>query len=270
MDRRVGLIGWPVAHSRSPVIFGHWFERYGIKGRYELLPVEPEQLNRFFAEFKAMGLVGCNITVPHKIAAAKHVTLDPVGKRLGSINTVWTAEDGTLHGTSSDGTGFIASLDEQAPQWRKSRHALVLGAGGAAIAVTDALTDAGIPLTIANRKAQRAQGLAHHMGASALAWEDVPANLDRVDLLVNTTSLGMAGSPPLDLDLGPLPPSCVVVDIVYNPLRTPLLEDARARGLATVDGLGMLLHQATVGFEKWFGQLPEVDEALRQKVLATL
>ena len=269
MLRRVGLLGWPVAHSRSPVIFGHWFERYGIKGRYELLPVQPEALNAFFAKFDEMGFAGLNVTVPHKISAAAHVDLDPVGARLGSINTIWR-EDGRLRGTSSDGAGFVASLDEQAPQWREARTALILGAGGASIAVADALTAAGLDLTIANRRAQRAELLAEKVGALTIPWETVPRHLERFDLLVNTTSLGMEGHQPLNLDLAPLPAHAVVVDIVYNPLRTPLLEEAAARGLATVDGLGMLIHQATVGFEKWFGRKPEVDAELRAKVLATL
>ena len=269
MTRRVGLLGWPVAHSRSPVIFGHWFERYGIDARYELLPVQPEALKAFFRQFEDMGILGLNVTVPHKIAAAQFVDLDPVGQRLGSINTIWR-QDGRLHATSSDGAGFIASLDEQAPQWRSAKTALVLGAGGASIAVVDALDAAGVAVAVANRRPQRAELLVSRIGGQAVAWESVPQMLPRTELLVNTTSLGMEGSQPLDLDLSPLPEGAVVADIVYNPLQTPLLKRAAARGLATVDGLGMLIHQATVGFEKWFGHKPEVDAALRQKVMATL
>ncbi|WP_075220613.1 shikimate dehydrogenase [Acuticoccus yangtzensis] len=269
MVTRVGLVGFPVAHSRSPMIFGHWFERYDIKARYELLPVHPAELDRFFAEFGTMGLTGVNVTVPHKIAAAGHVRLDPVGARLNSINTVWM-EDGALAGTSSDGAGFIASLDEQAPDWRSAKRGLVLGAGGASVAVCDALIDAGLDLVIVNRRQQRAELLAAKVGARAMAWDDIPALLGEADLLVNTTSLGMDGHEPLKVDLAPLPAGAVVADIVYNPLRTPLLEAAAARGLTTVDGLGMLIHQATVGFEKWFGFRPEVDAALRAKVVATL
>ncbi|WP_226573719.1 shikimate dehydrogenase [Acuticoccus sediminis] len=269
MTRRVGLLGWPVAHSRSPVIFAHWFQRYGINARYELLPVQDHGLKQFFADFDSMGFVGLNVTVPHKISAAQFVDLDPVGQRLGSINTIWR-EDGKLRATSSDGAGFIASLDEQAPSWRSAKTALVIGAGGAAIAVTDALATAGVSIRIANRRAQRAETLAARVGGEAVLWSAIPRELPHVDLLVNTTSLGMEGSSPLEIDLSPLPAHAVVSDIVYNPLNTPLLKQAEARGLATVDGLGMLLHQATVGFEKWFGQTPEVDEALRSKVIATL
>ena len=269
MTRRVGLLGWPVAHSRSPTIFAHWFERYGIDARYELLPVQPEALKAFFRQFDEMGFDGLNVTVPHKISAAAFVDLDPVGRRLGSINTVWR-EDGRLRATSSDGAGFIASLDEQAPAWRSAENALVLGAGGASIAVCDALITAGLDVAVANRRAQRAELLVGRVGGHAVPWESVPGLLPRADLLVNTTSLGMEGNQRLDIDLAPLPAHAVVADIVYNPLHTPLLQEAAARGLATVDGLGMLIHQATVGFEKWFGHRPEVDAALREKVLATL
>lgn len=265
---RVGVIGWPVAHSRSPVIFAHWFERYGIDATYERLPVPPDGIDAFFAALPDSDLTGVNVTAPHKIAAARSVALDGVGERLGSVNTVW--RDGELRGTSSDGAGFLASLDDQAPGWREARRATILGAGGAAIAVADALATAGLSVAIANRTPARAEALAAAVGGVAIAWATLPDRLGETDLLVNATSLGMAGAEPLDLDIARLPERASVADIVYDPLRTPLLSQASARGLATVDGLGMLLHQATVGFEKWFGLRPEVDDALRAKVAATL
>lgn len=270
MSQRVGVIGWPVKHSRSPVIFGHWFDRYGIDARYDLIPVEPETLSEFFATFRAQGLTGCNITVPHKVEAAKCIdVLDPIGQRCGAINTVWI-EGEMLHATSSDGLGFLAGLDQGAPTWRGGRRATVIGAGGAAVSVCDALITAGMTVSIVNRSPERAQALADQLGADANGFEALPHLLPATDLLVNTTSLGMQGQPPLTVDLTPLPATAVVTDIVYTPLITDLLAAAQQRGLATVDGLGMLLHQATVGFERWFGIAPEVNSALRDKVLATL
>ncbi len=267
--RRVGVVGHPVAHSRSPQIFGHWFDRYGIVARYDIIPVPPEEADAFFADLPA-DLAGVNVTVPHKETAARHVATEGAGARLGVVNTLW--RDGAIvRGTSSDGTGFLASLDAGAPQWRDGTGpALIVGAGGAAIAVADALVAAGREVVLANRTFARAAEVAAKVGARAVPMADIAAALAEASLLVNTTSLGMVGSPPLALDLAPLPSAAVVTDIVYNPLQTPLLAVAAAKGHATVDGLGMLLHQATVGFEKWFGLLPEVDAALRAKVAATL
>ncbi|WP_420394279.1 shikimate dehydrogenase [Acuticoccus sp.] len=269
MTVRVGLIGWPVTHSRSPVIFAHWFARHGIDARYDLLPVEPGAVERFLADLPGAGLAGVNVTAPHKVAAAACVACDPVATRLGSVNTVWR-EDGVLAGTSSDGAGFLASLDQGAPRWRDGRRALVLGAGGAAIAVADALAAAGMAVAVANRTAARADALADRIGGTSVPWGSLGGALDEADVFVNATSLGMTGAEPLELDLAPLPSHAVVADIVYNPLATPLLEAAAARGHATVDGLGMLLHQARVGFERWFGVVPEVDGELRRTVEATL
>lgn len=266
---RAGLVGWPIGHSRSPVIFSHWFERYGIDGRYDLFPVPPDGVDRFFADLPDTDITGCNVTVPHKQAAARNVTADPVGQRLGSVNTVWRNGTG-LAGTSSDGFGFLASLDADAPGWRGASTAVLLGAGGAAVAVADALVTAGLTLVISNRTPAKADALAARVGATAIGWDALPAALPSARLLVNTTSAGMAGTAPVVIDLDPLPAAAVVADIVYNPLETPLLAAARARGLATVDGLGMLLWQATVGFERWFGLVPEVDASLRRRVLATL
>ena len=265
----VGVVGYPVAHSRSPQIFAHWFDRYGISARYGIVPVSPEDADAFFSALPAH-LAGVNVTVPHKETAARHVALEGAGARLGVVNTLWRDGD-TVRGTSSDGAGFLASLDAGAPAWRDGEGAcVILGAGGAAIAIADALVAAGRTVILANRTLARAEAVAADVGATAIAMADLPDALAGAGLLVNATSLGMVGSSALDIDLAPLPPAAVVTDIVYNPLVTPLLADAATRGHATVDGLGMLLHQATVGFEKWFGILPEVDAELRAKVVATL
>ena len=266
---RVGVVGWPVTHSRSPVIFHHWFDVHGINARYERLPVAPEEADAFFADLPASDLLGVNVTMPHKTTAAAHVRCDDAATQLGAVNTIWRNPDG-LAGTSSDGTGFIASLDNQAPDWRGGRSAVIVGAGGAAVAVIDALKREDVEVFVANRTADKAVALADRLGARAVAWHDLPDALAGADLLVNATSLGMAGNASLPVDLAPLPSTAVVADLVYNPLVTPLLADATARGLTPVDGLGMLLFQATVGFEHWFGVRPRVDDALRRKVMATL
>jgi len=266
---RVGVVGWPVNHSRSPAIFGHWFDVHGIDARYEPIPVAPEAGEPFFAELAASDLRGVNVTMPHKTVAARHVRLDPAGARLGAVNTIWREEDG-LAGTSSDGSGFVASLDDQAPDWRRDGAVLLLGAGGAAVAVADALVAEGALVTVTNRTAERADALAARVGARTAPWEALPDAMAGADLFVNATALGMTGADRLAVDLAALKPSAVVADLVYNPLETELLAAARVRGLTTVDGLGMLLFQAVVGFERWFGVRPQVDEALRRKVAATL
>lgn len=266
---KVGVVGWPIAHSRSPVIFAHWFEAHGINARYELIPVAPEEADRFFEELPAEWQ-GVNVTVPHKATAARHVVAEGAGARLDVVNTVW--RDGeTVRGTSSDGFGFVASLDGAAPQWRDGEGtALILGAGGAAVAIADALAAEGRAVVIANRTEAKAEALATMVGGTAVPVEHLGDAMAGAGLFVNTTSQGMKGADALHVDLGPLPAHAVVADIVYNPLETPLLAAARARGLHGVDGLGMLLHQATEGFFRWFGVRPVVDEALRCKVLATL
>lgn len=266
---RAGVVGYPVQHSRSPHIFAHWFQRYGIVAEYVTIPVPPAEADAFFAALPAE-YAGVNVTVPHKETAARHVALEGAGARLGVVNTLWR-EGNVVRGTSSDGAGFLASLDAGAPAWRDGEGTcVILGAGGATIAIADALVAAGRRVVLANRTLARAETVAADVGAAAVPMADLPDALAGAALLVNATSLGMVGSGPLEIDLSPLPPSAVVTDIVYNPLVTPLLADAAARGHATVDGLGMLLHQATVGFEKWFGILPEVDAALRAKIVVTL
>lgn len=267
---RLGVVGWPVAHSRSPIMFRHWFDRYGIDAIYEAVPVPPQEIDRFFAGLPESGLRGVNVTLPHKGAAARCVEADAVAARLGSVNTIWLDDDGRACGTSSDGAGFVKSLDASAPDWRVGGRAVVLGAGGAAASVADALVSEGQHVLIANRTAAKAQRLAAVVGAQPLAWEDLDGALSGASLLVNATSLGMMGSAPLPVDPAALGPHATVADLVYTPLETPLLAAARACGLATVDGLGMLFFQAQTGFERWFGRTPEVDEALRRAVAATL
>ncbi|MEM0907422.1 MAG: shikimate dehydrogenase [Pseudomonadota bacterium] len=265
----VGVVGHPVKHSRSPHIFQHWFTRYNVNARYELIPVPPEDADAFFENLPA-AWTGVNVTIPHKETAARHVVCEGAGARLGVVNTLWRDGD-RVCGTSSDGAGFVKSLDADAAQWREGAGpCVIIGAGGAAVAIADALIAEGRTVIIANRTAERAEAVAARTGATAHPLATLADVLSEASLLINATSLGMAGQHPLDLDLAPLPNTAVVSDIVYNPLITPLLDHANRRGLATVDGLGMLLHQATVGFEKWFGIAPEVDADLRNSVVATL
>jgi shikimate dehydrogenase len=273
MASRAFVIGHPVAHSRSPAIHGFWLRRHGIEGSYERIDVAPEELAGFLAGLPDGPLIGGNITIPHKEAAlAAGVEADETARTIGAVNTVWI-EEGRVHGTNTDAYGFAASLDQDAPAWRGSRIATVLGAGGAARAVLHALAAAGIgDIRIVNRNLERARKLADALGAgiSVHGWENVDEALSASDLLVNTTSLGMGGTAMPELDLGRMSESAVVTDIVYVPLETPLLARAREAGLATVDGLGMLLHQAVPGFERWFGVRPTVDAELRRHVLSDL
>ena len=263
------VVGHPIAHSRSPLIHGHWLAEHGIAGSYERIDVAPAAFESFFRGFPR-DFRGGNVTIPHKEAAfrlADRVT--DRARTLRSVNTLWV-EDGLVHGDSTDGPGFAASLDEGAPGWSdRPGTALVLGAGGAARAIVGALVERGWRAVVANRTPARAQDLAGP-AVEACGWEAVPARLAGADLLVNTTSLGMAGQPPLSIDLAPLPGHAVVVDIVYVPLETPLLAAARARGLRAVDGLGMLLHQAVPGFARWFGVTPKVTPALRDILVADI
>ena len=274
MTRRAAVIGHPVAHSRSPLIHGHWLRQHGIDGEYGLRDVVPEAIEAFLADFAASGLVGANVTVPHKEAAFRAAReREPVAQALGAVNTLWL-EDGVLHGANTDVHGFLANLDAAEPEWARALgEAVVLGAGGAARAVVYGLISRGLDrVVVANRTFARAEALRQQFGPRVLAvdWRDLPGRLNGCRLLVNTTSLGMKGQPPLDLDLSALSPDALVSDIVYVPLETPLIKAAKARGLATVDGLGMLLHQAVPGFERWFGVRPEVTPELRALVIADL
>lgn len=269
-----GVMGWPVGHSRSPRLHGYWLAHHGIDGAYVPLPVAPEDLEQALKALPLLGLAGVNLTIPHKEAAlALMDRLEPRARRIGAVNTV-VVRDNELVGDNSDGFGFLENVRESAPDWRPAAGpALVLGAGGTARAVAAALLDAGVPeVRIANRTAARAERIAAAFGGPIrlYAWSDQTKALKDAMLLVNTTSLGMAGAPPLDLALDGLPPDTVVSDVVYMPLETELLAAARARGHRTADGLGMLLHQARPGFAAWFGVEPEVTPQLRAFVLEGL
>ncbi|WP_029010846.1 shikimate dehydrogenase [Azospirillum halopraeferens] len=270
--RVAGVMGWPVSHSRSPRLHGHWLERYGIDGVYVPLAVPPDRAVEAIRALPALGFRGCNVTVPHKEAAAAAVDrLHPVARRMGAVNTIVVLEDGTLEGSNTDGFGFVENLRAGAPGWRAADGpAVVVGAGGAARGVVVALLDAGVPrVVLVNRTRERAEALASDVGGpvDVVDWVSRETVLRETALLVNTTTQGMVGHPPLDLCPDALPDGAVVTDIVYTPLMTPLLAAAAARGLTTVDGLGMLLHQARPGFAAWFGVEPAVDEELRRVVL---
>jgi shikimate dehydrogenase len=275
MTARACVIGWPVAHSRSPVIHRYWLKQYGIDGAYEKEAVRPEDLERFLQQLWTKGYVGANVTLPHKEAALRAArSADEAAITIGAANTLWLDPDGRLHACNTDAYGFMTNLNAQAPQWNEGLGAaMVLGAGGAARAVVYGLIKAGVPrILLANRTRARAESLAAAFGpkVEVVDWEARNRPLASCGLLVNTTSLGMTGEAPLDIALSAMPSNAVVADIVYVPLETPLLAAARARGLATVDGLGMLLHQAVPGFERWFGVGPEVTPALRADVAASL
>ena len=265
-----GVIGDPIGHSRSPRLHGHWLARYGIDGQYVPLHVRTGDLDAALDLLPRLGFAGINVTLPHKEAVFARA--DPVTDRariVGAANTL-TFADGGIHADNTDGLGFVASLRQGTPAWDPERPAVVLGAGGAARGIVAALRDAGVPrVIVANRTEARAQALADAFdGVEAIGWAQAPGALGDAGLLVNTTSLGMTGQPVLVLPLDDLAPGAVVTDIVYSPLVTPLLADAAARGNPTVDGLGMLLHQAAPGFAAWFGRMPEVDDELRRAVLA--
>jgi shikimate dehydrogenase len=268
------VIGWPVKHSRSPVIHRFWLREYGITGDYVIQPVDPEKIAGFFTGFVDGPFVGCNVTLPHKEAAFAAVDeVEPAGQAIGAVNTVW--RDGRrLVATSTDGVGFLANLDEGAPGWdRPAGPAVILGAGGAARAVLWGLLGRGFaPVHVVNRTAGRAEALAERFGREVVPvrWESLPGTLREARIVVNSTSLGMDGQPALDIDLEPLREDCLVTDLVYVPLETGLLAAARARGLRTVDGLGMLLHQAVPGFAHWFGRTPKVTHELRLAVLSDM
>ena len=265
--RLAGVMGWPVAHSRSPRIHGYWLEEKGIDGAYLPLAVRPEALDAALAGMPALGFRGCNLTAPHKEAAfARMDSLSETARRIGAVNTVTVADEGALHGDNTDGYGFISHLRQEAPGWEPAAPVAVLGAGGAARAVVDALSDAGVAeIRLLNRTGERAAALAEEAGSTVrpLPWEQREEALESCGLLVNTTQLGQVGKPALDLALDRLPSDAVVYDLVYAPLETDLLKAARARGHVGVDGLGMLIHQARPGFAAWFGIEAQATAALR-------
>ena len=269
-----GLLGWPVAHSRSPVIHNHWLAKHGIAGRYVLFAVPPEKLDAAVRGIAALGLRGCNVTTPHKQAIFPLLDrVDDLARRIGAVNTVVVEKDGTLTGFNNDGNGFIQSLRDIDPTWRPdSGPIVVLGAGGAARAVVASLAAQGAKeIRLTNRTLDKAQEIADAVGSivKVLPWEQRADALDGAALLANATSLGMAGKPALDIALDRLPRHALVGDLIYIPPETPLLAAARARGNVTVNGLGLLLNQARPAFNAWFGVMPEITPELRQAIQAT-
>jgi shikimate dehydrogenase len=270
-----GVMGWPVAHSRSPKIHNYWLQKHGLNGSYVLLPVAPGNLKVALPGLAALGFRGCNVTIPHKVDAMALVhELDPVARRMGALNTIVVQPDGSFKGFNNDGFGYIQSLLDAKPDWRADAGPItVLGAGGAARAVVLSLAERGAnEIRVINRSFDKAQALANEFGGpiKALPWSERHAALADIALLVNTTNQGMHGNPDLDLQLDALPVSALVSDVIYVPLETRLLAAARKRGNATVNGLGMLLNQARPAFHAWFGVMPEVTPQLRQMVEATL
>ncbi|UDF31422.1 UNVERIFIED_ORG: shikimate dehydrogenase [Roseateles sp. XES5] len=273
--RNAFVTGYPVKHSRSPLIHGHWLKTLDLAGSYTRQEVAPEDFAGFVLRLKSgeSGFIGGNITIPHKETAFKLADRpDALSEELGAANTLWL-EDGRLHATNTDGYGFLANLDVAAPGWDRTGRAVILGAGGASRAIIQAVRDRGVgEIHVVNRTVARAQELADRFGPKvhAHAMAALAEVSTGAGLFVNTTSLGMDGEPAPDFDFSPLAAGAIVTDIVYVPLMTPILCRAQEQGFATVDGLGMLLHQAVPGFEKWFGARPAVDAALRQLILADM
>jgi shikimate dehydrogenase len=273
--RVAGVMGWPISHSRSPRLHGWWLRHYGIDGAYVPFAVPPDRAQAAIRALPALGLKGCNVTVPHKeVALATVDRVDDAARLIGAVNTIVVQPDGLLEGRNTDAFGFRECLMEGAPGWSAAAGAaVVVGAGGAARAVVVALLQLGVSeIRLVNRTLERAEALAGSIPGplSPIAWDRRGEALEGAGLLVNTTTQGMVGQPPLELALHALPRSAVVLDIVYTPLVTPLLAAAAARGNPTVDGLGMLLHQARPGFEAWFGVAPAVTPALRRHMLEGL
>jgi shikimate dehydrogenase len=276
--RLAGIMGWPVAHSRSPLLHGFWLDETGVDGAYLPLPVRPANIESALRALPILGFRGCNLTIPHKqsvLKVADHV--DQLARRIGAANTVVVAADGSLEASNTDAYGFRENLREAVPGWNPpARPAVVLGAGGSARAILASLIDAGVgEIRLVNRTRSRAEAVAADLATaqariSVHSWSEAVAVQDGAGLLVNTTSLGMTGEPPLELDLSLLPLSAPVADIVYVPLETGLLKSARQGGHPVVDGLGMLLHQGRPGFEAWFGARVRVSPALRSAIVATL
>ncbi len=275
-----GIVGWPVSHSRSPLMHNHWLKQHNIPGAYVPLPVQPDRLADALRGLPALGFAGCNLTIPHKVAAMAYMDeLDPLARRMGAMNLVVVGADGRLKGFNTDGFGFWQSLIDAQPQFRaEAGPVVVLGAGGAARAVVLSLLERGAPrVRLLNRTAEKAQRLAAELGGAGahgvidvLPWSEREAALEGCALLVNTTSLGMQDQPALALRLDALPRNALVCDVIYVPLETSLLKQARERGHVTVNGLGMLMNQARPAFQAWFGVMPEITPELKQAMLATL
>jgi shikimate dehydrogenase len=269
-----GVIGTPIAHSRSPALHGYWLRRYGIKGHYIPMEVAQADLRDALQMLPRLGFVGLNVTIPHKetVLTLADIVTDRAAL-IGAANTLIFRKDGKIFADNTDGAGFIANLRQEAPQWQPSAGPAVLfGAGGAARAVIAALIEVGVPeIRVANRTRARAEALRSDFGAKVMVhdWVQSASLLDDAATVVNTTALGMVGKPEFHLPLDALNPQALVTDLVYTPLRTAFLQEAEAAGCTVVDGLGMLLHQAAPGFERWFGQRPEVDAATRAAALGS-
>jgi shikimate dehydrogenase len=272
--KMAGVMGWPVAHSRSPTIHNYWIGLHKLEGAYGIFPVAAENLETAIKGLKALGIAGCNITIPHKVNAMQLVDwVDPLAKRIGAINTIVVKPDGELHGFNNDAFGYIESLREAQPAWQANLGpVVVLGAGGAARAIIVGLIDEGATeIRLINRSKNKADEIANEFPVTVKSyeWRERHDALNGCALLINTTSLGMQGQEALDLQLDQLPRSALVSDAIYAPLETQLLMRARIRGNCTVNGLGMLLHQARPAFKAWFGVMPEVTAELRQIITAT-
>ena len=270
-----GVMGWPVAQSRSPKLHGYWLDKYKIPGSYILLPVQPENLADAIRGLRAFGFAGCNVTIPHKIAVMDLVDrVEPLAKRIGAVNLIVAEPDGSLSSHNKDGYGFIQCLRDARPDWRADAGPIVvLGAGGGSRAAVVSMADEGArEIRLINRTIGKAEKIAEAGGPSVKVypWDKRAEALDGAATLVNCTSLGMVGQPPLDIALDALPKSALVCDIIYNPLETALLAAARKRGNTTVNGLGMLLNQARPAFKAWFGVMPEVTPDLRKSIEATI
>lgn len=269
-----GLLGWPVAHSRSPLIHNHWIARHGLLARYVLFAVPPDDLSAAVAGLAALRLRGCNVTTPHKQAVMPLLDdIDPLAKTIGAVNTIVVGDDGSLRGFNNDGNGFVQSIRDARPEWRPDAGPItIIGAGGAARAIIASLAAQGArEIRVVNRTFERAQDMQQRFGPPVLPvrWTERESALEGVALLVNATNQGMVGQPPLDLDLARLPATAIVGDLIYVPRETPLLHAARTRGNATVNGLGMLLNQARPAFHAWFGVMPEITPDLIRAIEAT-
>jgi len=271
-----GVVGDPISHSLSPRLHGYWLNKYKIKGEYKAFHISARELPKFLSALNKNKIRGVNLTLPHKVSGMALVDkLDESARKIGAINTIYVDKSGALLGSNTDGYGFLKNLEQKAKDWLpQSGPVSIIGAGGAARAIIASLLDSGVPeIRICNRTIEKVEELAAEINdnrVKVLPWQQRNQSLEGVALLVNVTTLGMTGQPPLELDLGLLPKTATVYDIVYNPLETALLANAKMRGNNTVDGLGMLLHQAVPGFKAWFGVEPEVDSLLRDHVLKAL
>lgn len=268
------VIGWPIAHSRSPMIHGYWLERYGIAGTYTKRAVPPQEIDAFLAALADHGLAGCNVTIPHKEAAFRAAAFrEGSAEAVGAANTLWL-ENGRLCAANTDTYGYMTYLTAEAEDWsRRDAPVAILGAGGAARAIIYGFLQAGVSeIRLFNRSAARAEALARDFGprVKPMPWEDRSRAATESAVLVNTTAAGLKGEGALEMDFSDFHPDCIISDIVYVPLETPLIREARRHGLRTVDGLGMLLHQAVPGFEKWFGVRPEVTDELCERIAADI